>query len=147
MMKKNLFALLFTLLITNAWGQSLIEVHKSPTCGCCGKWIEHLEENGFTVTSKDTEDMHSIKVQAGVPGQLASCHTAQVEGYFLEGHVPAEDVRRLLEEKPAAKGLTVPGMPVGSPGMEMGSRKDPYQVLLVKNDDTAVVFNQYPKGE
>ena len=123
--------------------QPAMEVHKSPTCGCCGKWIEHLEANGFTVEAHDSDAMAAIKEAAGVPRSQASCHTGQVDGYFIEGHVPAADVVRLLSEKPAGRGLTVPGMPVGSPGMEMGDRRDSYQVLLVKEDGSTEVFSQH----
>lgn len=147
MMKHPLLALFLSLAVNIAWAQPSIEVFKSPTCGCCGAWIQHLEDHGFSVTARDTEAMHAIKTTAGVPGNLASCHTGRVGKYFIEGHVPAADIRRLLEEQPDARGLTVPGMPVGSPGMEMGSREDPYQVLLVKEDGGTTVFSEYPKKD
>lgn len=105
-----------------------ITVYKSPSCGCCGKWVTHLQANGFTVETVDMRDLSLVKSMSGVTPPLASCHTAQVDGYVIEGHVPAGDIRRLLAERPDVKGLTVPGMPHGSPGMETG-RKDPYQVL------------------
>ena len=118
-------------------------VYKSPTCGCCGKWITHMEENGFKVKAVDVIEMNVVKEKYGIKRNLASCHTAIIDGYFIEGHVPASDVKRLLANKVDSKGLTVPGMPVGSPGMEMGDRVDPYQVLSVKSDGSTEVFNQY----
>ena len=118
-------------------------VYKSPTCGCCGKWITHMEENGFKVKAVDVIEMNVVKQKYGIKRNLASCHTAIIDGYFIEGHVPASDVKRLLAEKIDSKGLTVPGMPVGSPGMEMGDRVDSYQVLSVKSDGSTEVFNQY----
>lgn len=115
-----------------------IAVYKSPTCGCCKKWITHLENNGFDVTAHDTNNVGAIKQEHGVAPQLGSCHTALVNGYVIEGHVPADSIHRLLKEKPAATGLAVPGMPMGSPGME-GPRKDAYNVLLFnRSGDTAV---------
>ena len=112
-----------------AWaGEAELMVYKSPTCGCCSKWIEHLEAHGFDVESENRRDMAAVKAQNGVPMQMASCHTAIVEGYVIEGHVPAEDIARLLEERPALSGLAVPDMPVGSPGME-GPNPQRYQVL------------------
>ncbi len=118
-------------------------VYKSPTCGCCGKWITHMEENGFKVKAVDMIEMNIVKEKYGITRNLASCHTAIIDGYYIEGHVPAADVKRLLAEKTDSKGLTVPGMPVGSPGMEMGDRVDSYQVLSVKSDGSTEVFNQY----
>lgn len=115
-----------------------IAVYKSPTCGCCKKWINHLENNGFDVTAHDTNNVDAIKQEHGVAPHLASCHTALVNGYIIEGHVPADTIQRLLKEKPVAAGLAVPGMPMGSPGME-GPRKDPYNVLLFnRSGDTAI---------
>lgn len=97
----------------------VVRVVKSPTCGCCAEWVEHLEENGFTVEVEDTRNVGAAKARLGVPGELSSCHTAQVGGYVVEGHVPAAEIRRLLERGPeGVKGLAVPGMPAGSPGME-----------------------------
>ena len=143
-MRNRLLALLLLLPVIPAWTQPAVEVFKSPTCGCCSKWATHLEAQGFSVSAKDTGDMHSIKAEAGVPVQHASCHTAFVDGYFIEGHVPAADIRRLLEQKPEARGLAVPGMPIGSPGMEIGDRRDRFQVLLVDDDGTTTVFSDYP---
>ena len=118
----------------------LLEVHKSPTCGCCSAWVEHMKGAGFPVKVVETDDLGAIKSEVGVPYGLGSCHTARVGGYFIEGHVPAEDVKRLLFEKPAARGLTVPGMPIGSPGMEQGDRREPYDVLLVAKDGSTTVY-------
>lgn len=116
-----------------------IAVYKSPTCGCCTKWEDHLREAGFDVESHATNEMAAIKVANGVPGALASCHTAVVGGYTIEGHVPADLIRRLLEERPKVAGLAVPGMPMGSPGME-GTRKDAYDVLTFDETGRAKVF-------
>ncbi len=117
----------------------LVLVHKSPTCGCCTKWVEHLRAAGFTVQVDETDDLASIKSRLGVPEQMASCHTAEVAGYFVEGHVPVEDIQRLLAEKPATKGLAVPGMPMGSPGME-GPYTQPYQVMQVDAQGETSVY-------
>ena len=121
-------------------GAPTMTVYKSATCGCCSMWIEHLEAAGFTVDARDREDMAAVKDSLGLPSDLASCHTGVVDGYVVEGHVPAEQVARLLEERPDALGLSVPGMPIGSPGMEMGDRRDPYDVLLVGDGGEAAVF-------
>lgn len=118
-----------------------ITVYKSPTCGCCKKWISSLESNGFKVTAHDTNELESIKRQNGVAEHLGSCHTALVEGYVIEGHVPAETIHRLLKEKPVAAGLAVPGMPMGSPGME-GPRKDPYNVLLFNRSGDVAIYDR-----
>ena len=107
-----------------------ITVYKSPTCGCCKQWIKHLEAAGFEVEAVDSDDMNAIKQEYGVPRNMTSCHTARIAGYTIEGHVPAEQILRLLQERPDADGLAVPGMPVGSPGMEVGDRVDPYLVML-----------------
>jgi hypothetical protein len=120
-----------------------IEVWKSPTCGCCGKWVDHLEANGFAVTANNTASatLDRIKRQAGVEEKLASCHTAKVDGYVIEGHVPASDIKRLLDDRPDAVGLTVPNMPIGSPGMEQpDGATEPYDVLLIKKDGSVEVF-------
>ena len=120
-----------------------VTVYKSPTCNCCSKWMNHLRKNGFTVTGSDRSDMQPVKQELGVPRMLASCHTAVVGGYVVEGHVPAQDVKRLLREQPDVTGLTVPGMPIGSPGMERGDRVDPYRVMAFSEDGRAGVFNTY----
>lgn len=105
-------------------------VHRSPTCGCCGKWAERLKAAGFAVEVVNEADMKSVKTRLGVPEALSSCHTAEIGGYVIEGHVPVVAIQRLLKEKPNAIGLAAPGMPVGSPGMEMGEEKEVYEVVL-----------------
>jgi len=119
-------------------------VYRSPTCTCCGRWLEHMKQNGFAIKDIQTEDMDAIKRRQGVPDALQSCHTALVGGYVVEGHVPAQDVRSLLEKKPAIVGLSVPGMPAGTPGMEMGGRKDPYAVVQFDKSGKVTVFHDYP---
>ena len=123
-------------------GLTKITVYKTPSCRCCRKWISHLEKNGFEVEAYNKENMSSIKYKMGIEPKYQSCHTAMVDGYYIEGHVPADDIRRLLKEKPTAAGLTVPGMPKGSPGMEVGG-KDPYAVLLVDKAGKQKVYNRY----
>ena len=118
----------------------LVVVYKSPTCGCCESWVGHMQSAGFPVEVRDTEDFGAIKAEVGVPAGLGSCHTARIGDYFVEGHVPADDVKRLLAEQPEARGLTVPGMPQGSPGMEQGGISEPYDVLLVAPDGSTSVF-------
>jgi hypothetical protein len=123
----------------------LVEVWKSPTCGCCKDWIAHLEANGFAAKIHDVGNT-GMRGRLGIPAALGSCHTALVGGYAIEGHVPAADIQRLLAERPQAIGLAVPGMPVGSPGMDgaiYGDRRDPYDVLLVVRDGDTRVFASY----
>ncbi len=108
---------------------SNILVHKDPNCGCCTGWVRHLKDAGFAVTVEETADLQPVRKRLGVPADLAACHTAEVDGYVLEGHVPAAAVRRLLEKRPTAIGLAVPGMPSGSPGME-GGVSQRYEVVL-----------------
>jgi hypothetical protein len=122
-----------------------LQVWKDPQCGCCQAWIEHLQARGFAVEVHDVGNTAARK-RLGLPERLASCHTAWVGGYVIEGHVPAADIERLLKQKPAALGLAVPGMPIGSPGMDgpaYKGRKDAYQVLLVKRDGSTSVFASY----
>ncbi len=119
-------------------------VHKSASCGCCTLWVEHMRSAGFRVEVRNSDDLNPIKERVGVPLGQGSCHTAEVAGYFVEGHVPAEDVKRLLAQKPDAKGLVVPGMPAGSPGMELpDGRVQPYTVGLVKRDGSISAFAQH----
>lgn len=118
-------------------------VYQSPTCGCCGLWNEHVEEHGFEVTAHMREDMGAVKESFAIRPNLASCHTAIVDGYVVEGHVPAEDIRRLLAEVPDARGLAVPGMPIGSPGMEQGDRVDPYEVLIFNDSGETAVWARH----
>lgn len=125
-----------------AQSAATVEVFKSASCGCCGKWVEHLRENGFQVQTHDVNDVPAARKKLGMPDQLGSCHTARVGGYVVEGHVPASDIQRLLKEKPKALGLAVPSMPPGSPGME-SARPMPYQTLLVGTDRTTQVFAQH----
>jgi len=120
--------------------QPLVKVWKTPSCGCCGKWVQHMESAGFRVEVTDVDDVDPIKKANGLPLKLASCHTALVGGYVVEGHVPASDVRRLLREKPTMLGLAAPGMPAGSPGMDVPG-SPPYQVLGVARDGTTTVYS------
>jgi len=118
-----------------------VQVYKSPTCGCCANWVKHLQQHGFTTRVTDTNDMASIKAQRGVPARAQSCHTAVVDGYVLEGHVPAADVQRLLRERPAVAGLAVPGMPIGSPGMEVpGQKPQAYDVVAFDKQGQTRVY-------
>jgi hypothetical protein len=119
-----------------------IEVWKSAACECCGAWVKHLEANGFTVKANaaDAGTLAALKRQAGIGDKLASCHTAMIDGYVIEGHVPGTDIKRLVAERPEAIGLAVPGMPVGSPGMEQGAEFEPYDVLLIKKDGATETF-------
>jgi hypothetical protein len=119
-----------------------ITVYKDPSCGCCKNWIEHLIKHCYRVDAKDTPDMAQIKSTLGVPTDLRSCHTAVVEGYLIEGHVPPADIDRLLASKPAVKGLAVPGMPMGSPGME-GAMKQHYQVVAFDKAGKTRIFASY----
>jgi hypothetical protein len=125
--------------------ESSVEVWKSATCECCGAWVKHLEANGFAVKVNAAEPgaLDQIKRQAGIGEDLAACHTAKIGGYVIEGHVPAPDIKRLIAERPDGLGLTVPGMPVGSPGMEQGAETEPYDVLLIKKDGTTEVFERH----
>lgn len=138
-MKKLLLSTLLFALSGLAGAAGVLEVYKSPYCGCCGDWVEHMKANGFEVEVHDTDNMQPVKERAGIQPGMGSCHTAFIDGYSIEGHVPAADVKRLLEEKPDARGLTVPGMPMGSPGME-GHRKDDYQVILFRDNGNHEVF-------
>jgi hypothetical protein len=128
-----------------AKNEPLIEVWKDPDCGCCKDWVAHLEKNGFKVQVHETGN-NAVRARLGIPQKLGSCHTGLIQGYALEGHVPASDIARLLKEKPQAIGLAVPGMPVGSPGMDgevYGGRRDRYDVLLVLKDGRSQVFKSY----
>jgi hypothetical protein len=122
-----------------------VDVFKNPDCGCCDAWVDHLRAAGFPVKVNETPDTSAVRKRHGIPDEFGSCHTGVVAGYALEGHVPAEEVKRLLAKKPAAAGLSVPGMPAGSPGMEVGSRKDPFQVLLIDKAGRSSVFASYPR--
>ena len=133
-----------------AWAQKraepiAVEVWKDASCGCCGDWIAHMEQNGFKVTTHDTGN-NAVRARLGLPARLGSCHTALVGGYLVEGHVHADEVHRLLRDKPAALGLAVPGMPIGSPGIDgpvYGGRRDAYDTLLVLRDGSTRVFRRH----
>jgi hypothetical protein len=133
-------------LATSAFATSetpVVDVYKSPTCGCCGNWIDHLKANGFTVRTRDTDNVAQHKYRLGVPYGYGSCHTAEVNGYVVEGHVPAKDIKRLLKESPKVRGLAVPAMSMGSPGMGQGARQDHYDVRLVKQSDNIQTYTRY----
>lgn len=120
-----------------------IEVYRSPSCSCCGKWVDHLKKNKFTVKTHMVDDVQVIKDKYGVPVEMASCHTALIGGYVVEGHVPAADIKKLLKSKPAVVGVSVPGMPVGTPGMEVGNKKDSYDVVSFDKNKNIQVFSRY----
>jgi hypothetical protein len=123
-----------------------VAVYKDAACGCCSQWVEHLKTHGFAATANNVDDLDAVKAQHNVPGRVRSCHTAIVDGYVIEGHVPAADIRRLLKERPAIAGLAVPAMPVGSPGMEVpGVQPQPYDVLALYKDGRTEVFSSYNK--
>ena len=150
MQRRHLLQLLATSVAT-AYGAVMaqtkpqVEVWKDPNCGCCADWVKHLESNNFVVKVNDTGNT-SARKRLGIADKLGSCHTALVGGYAIEGHVPARDIQRLLKDKPQALGLTVPGMPIGSPGMDgqvYGGRQDPYDVLLILKDGSTRVYQSY----
>ncbi len=124
-------------------GARAITVYRSPTCGCCGGWIEHLRAHGFTVDDQKVADLGAVKRRLGVPADMGSCHTAVIDGYLVEGHVPADDIKKLLKDRPAVAGLAVPAMPVGSPGMEAGDRKDPFSVFAFSKDGSFTSYRDY----
>ena len=123
-------------------GQKVV-VYKSPTCGCCTKWVDYMRAAGFTVEVHDQEDVAPIKRASGVPVSAESCHTAQVGGYVVEGHVPVEDIRKMLRERPQIVGIAAPGMPAGSPGMEVGSRRDRYDVVSFNRAGQTRVYTSH----
>lgn len=128
-------------------GGPMVTVYKDPNCRCCAYWAQHLEQAGFDVDIRPASERDEMHEQYGISTELAACHTGVVDGYVIEGHVPAADIRRLLEERPDIAGLTVPGMPVGSPGMP-GPNPEPFEVLLLTNDGTTEVYQRYvPKEE
>lgn len=120
-----------------------ITVYRSPTCSCCGKWIEHLKQNNFVIKDIMSDDMKAIKNKHGVSDEMASCHTALVGGYVVEGHVPADDIKTLLTSKSKVVGISVPQMPSGTPGMEMGDKKDPYNVVSFDRANKYQVFKSH----
>ena len=131
-------------IIISSGTEPMLDVYKSPSCGCCQNWIDHAEHAGFHATAHDTDNMSQIKAERGILPQYQSCHTSvSKDGFIFEGHIPANLVKRFLANPPAdAIGLAVPGMPMGSPGMEMGNRRDDYDVLLLKSDGTSTIFEQ-----
>ncbi len=122
-----------------------ITAYKVRTCGCCNAWIKHVRDAGFPVIAKDVDpqSLWSLKAMVRIKPDYSACHTAWVEGYVVEGHVPADDIRRLLDERPDAIGLAVPGMPIGSPGMEMGDQREPFETLLIRQGAAPVVFARH----
>jgi hypothetical protein len=130
----------------NAATDTEMTVYRSPTCSCCGKWIEHVKSNHFAVKDIVSSDMDAIKEKYGIPDKLASCHTAIVDGYVIEGHVPAADIQKLLTSKPNVVGLSAPGMPMGSPGMEMGGSQD-YDVVSFDKDVKVQVFSAHKASQ
>lgn len=155
-MKKNVITVLLLAMVAGlgvvglraaqqapAAARPVLTVYKSPTCGCCSNWITHMRANGYDVKPINVDDIDAVKRTYGVPTALASCHTALVNGLVVEGHVPAEAVTRFLREKPAGvAGIGVAGMPAGSPGMEMGARKDPYNIMSFSKAGQTAVFEK-----
>ena len=118
-------------------------VYRSPSCGCCGVWVEHAKKHGFRIEELKTESMEALKQKYNVPSELASCHTTIIDGYVMEGHIPADDIKRFLASKPKLAGLAVPGMPLGTPGMEAGDMKQPFQLLAFSAQGQIEVFKEY----
>lgn len=147
MTRRRAFVAVGLALIAPRWavatGQPRITVYKTPTCGCCALWVDHLRAHGFEVVVHDVPSTNAQRRRAEVPTELGSCHTALVAGYSIEGHVPAREILKLLRERPSAIGLAVPGMPIGSPGMEDGNRVAPYDVLLFDRAGNRRVYAQY----
>ena len=140
-------AFLLTIAVGVSATPPTLTVYKTKTCGCCGKWVEHMRVNGFKTIVNDVPSTGVYRQKFGVPEKLQSCHTAVVNGYSIEGHVPAADILRLLKERPKAKGLAVPGMPAGSPGME-GSHQDAYSVVKFDKGGDVSAYQKYPaKGQ
>ncbi len=153
-MKATIFALVLAAALSPAAGSAqsreaapkpvLLAVYKTPTCGCCAKWVEHMKQNGFTVHVTDMNDLSTVKTKHGVPSRLQSCHTGVVNGYVVEGHVPAADVKRMLKERPAVAGLALPGMPAGSPGMEVPGIQPPaYEVVTFDKKGATRVYARH----
>ncbi|MEI8610771.1 DUF411 domain-containing protein [Enterovibrio norvegicus] len=142
---KNLpkFAALSLVLLSTSTLAATGTTYKSPYCGCCKEWVKHMEDNGFDMISEDHVNMDPIKVKFGIKPQLASCHTTVIDGYVFEGHIPASDVKSFLEKKPKLAGLAVPGMPMGSPGMEYGNQKDAYNVVAFSHTGMTMVYNKH----
>ena len=138
------FALVAVLSIAPAWAQTTptVDTYKSPTCECCGKWIDHMKKNGFKVEIHEVDNIPASRKKLGMPDKLGSCHTSKVGNYVVEGHVPAQDIQRLLKEKPKALGLAIPSMPPGVPGMDIPN-SPPYETLLVQADGTTSIFAKH----
>ncbi|WP_114786773.1 DUF411 domain-containing protein [Vibrio tetraodonis] len=147
-MKINLIALTPLILLSHqVWAADVIN-HKSPYCGCCTAWTKHMQEEGFSVEEKLHDNMNGIKKELGITPLLASCHTAEINGYVFEGHIPANDIKAFLANPPkGAKGLAVPGMPIGSPGMENGAQKQAYTVYTFNQDGQVFEYQTYPKSD
>jgi len=138
------FAITVALMLAGtAANAASMTVMKSPNCGCCSKWVEHVRAHGFDVKVVNVDNIMAVKAKAGIPQKMASCHTTMVGGYVIEGHVPTSDIKKLLAQKPKAKGIAVPGMPIGSPGMEHGDHRQPYQTLLIKADGSTSIFARH----
>jgi hypothetical protein len=142
----RIFAILLALLGSAAMAAETVEVWKDPGCGCCTAWVDHLKAAGFGVRTHQVNDINAARARNGVPQALGACHTARVGGYAIEGHVPASEIKRLLLQRPRAAGLAVPGMPLGSPGME-ADRSHPYDVLLFTAEGRTSVYRHYPGKE
>ena len=143
MTRRTLFALAFVPALPVWAAGAKMQVFKTPTCGCCGKWVDLMRTAGFDVSVQEVPDTAPYRRKAGVPDELQSCHTAVVEGYAVEGHVPAAEIQRLIKSREKAKGLAVPGMPMGSPGME-GPRSNAFSVMLFDADGKTSVYRSYP---
>lgn len=139
---RSLLAALASVPVLASAAPPVVDVYENPACGCCKAWIKHLQANGLQARVHEVASPDDIRAKLGLPGDLGSCHSATVDGYFIEGHVPAAEIKRLLAERPKAKGLSVPEMPRGSPGME-SMRREPYDVLLVRPDGKTTVYKHY----
>lgn len=143
--RMSLAILLAAALPSLAWAAKVADVYSDPSCGCCGAWVDYMRAQGYTVTVHKDQPMAAVKARFGVPATATSCHTALIDGYLIEGHVPVEDIRRLLNDRPNALGLAAPGMPMGSPGMEMGT-PERYDVVLIGRDGSTRVYATHGPG-
>ncbi|HET7678922.1 MAG TPA: DUF411 domain-containing protein [Xanthobacteraceae bacterium] len=123
-----------------------LKIYKSPYCGCCGAWVDHVQASGLPTIVQDMDDVTPVADRLGVPDAMRSCHTAEIGGYFVEGHVPVTDIRKLLIERPKARGIAVPGMPIGSPGMEQGERREAFDTMLVLSDGSTRAFVKHSRS-
>lgn len=147
-MKKIVYAIVALGLAQSISLAEVLNIYKSPSCGCCGKWAEHMEKSGYKIKDNLTNEIVAVKKKLNVPLKLGSCHTAQVQGYIIEGHVPVQDVQELLKQKPKGViGIAVPGMPLGSPGMEQGGIVQDYDVVAFREDGSKYIFSSYKKGK